>query len=181
MGSMITCFSELGVCMLDALPKVSKGVAKVAKRVSFSGADSAYVQKLLPNAKNPIADVGYTVREGYSIIGIRLRDGQKVVNQGVFSMTPDGKVIKYKMRLGENGSNLKTDGFYDTNARFDSKHWEFAGKRDDKIFDFKARSNGKFANYTTTNQDFLSEFFHNMKSLGGKYTGLLKSGVKQVT
>lgn len=114
-------------------------------------------------------------------MGIRLRDGQKVLDKGVFSVTSDGKVVKYKMRLGENGSNLTTNGFYDRNARFDTKHWKFSGERDDKIFETVARSNGKFANYTTVNQDFLSEFFHNMKSLGGKYTGLLESGVKRLT
>lgn len=181
MGSMITSFSKLGVSLLDTLPELSKGATKVAKRVSLSGADSDTVRKLLPNAKAPFADIGYTVRDGYSIMGIRLRDGQKVLDKGVFSVTSDGKVVKYKMRLGENGSNLTTNGFYDRNARFDTKHWKFSGERDDKIFETVARSNGKFANYTTVNQDFLSEFFHNMKSLGGKYTGLLESGVKRLT
>lgn len=179
--SAITSFSKLGVSLLDSLPEISKGVSKVSKRISLSGADSATVRNLLPKAKAPFADIGYTVRDGYSIMGIRLRDGNKVLNQGVFSTTSDGKVIKYKMRLGENGSNLATNGFYDKSSHFDTKHWKFSGERNDNIYETVARSNGKFANYTTVNQDFLSEFFHNMKNLGGKYTGLLESGVKRLT
>lgn len=179
--SAITSFSKLGVSLLDSLPEISKGVSKVSKRISLSGADSATVRNLLPKAKAPFADIGYTVRDGYSIMGIRLRDGNKVLNQGVFSTTSDGKVIKYKMRLGENGSNLATNGFYDKSSHFDTKHWKFSGERNDNIYETVARSNGKFANYTTVNHDFLSEFFHNMKNLGGKYTRLLESGVKRLT
>ena len=176
----ITSFSKLGVTLLDTLPELSKGVSKVSKKVSL-GADSATVKKLLPNAAEPHADIGYVVRDGYSIMGVRLRDGKKVINQGVFSTTSDGKVIKYKMRLGENGSNLTTSGFYDRSAHFDTEHWKFSGERNGKMFETVAKSNGKFANYTTVNKDFLSEFFHNIKNLGGKYTGLLETGVKRLT
>lgn len=58
---MITSFSKLGVSLLDTLPELSKGATKVAKRVSLSGADSATVRQLLPNAKAPFADIGYTL------------------------------------------------------------------------------------------------------------------------
>ena len=85
--SAITSFSKLGVSLLDSLPEISKGVSKVSKRISLSGADSATVRNLLPKAKAPFAEIGYTVRDGYSIMGIRLRDGNKVLNQGVFSTT----------------------------------------------------------------------------------------------
>ena len=84
------------------------------------------------------------------------------------------------MRLGENGTNLSTSGFYDRGAKFDTEHWKFSGERDGKIFTTEARSNGKFANYTTVNKDFLSEFYHNLKSLGAGYAGLVKTGVKQL-
>lgn len=180
MGSMITSFSKLGVTLLDSLPEITRGASKVSKKIVLNGNNNKAVRALLPHAQKPLADVGYVVRDGYSVMAVRLRDGKKVLNQGVFSTTSDGKVIKYRMRLGENGSNLSTSGFYDRGAKFDTEHWKFSGERDGKVFTTEARSNGKFANYTTVNKDFLAEFYHNLKSLGSGYAGLVKTGVKQL-
>lgn len=169
----------LGYEVLQQVPSITRGANKVVKKVTLGRGANFDVSRLAPNAENPLLDIGCVARDNYSLIGMRVRDGQKILDQCVFSMSADGKVLKYRMALGENACNLSTRGFVDRGQQFDSKNWGANIQRRGGTVLVDADSGKKFANHSTINEAYVKEYLQNMKQLGVDYYRSIKKALSK--
>ena len=92
----------LGKTQLNLIGKADKNVGKI-------------LQRELQGLKNPTLDIAYKAKSNYSIAGLRLKDGNKVIEQGALSVTNPGSsqaVLKYKASM-DGGKKLAANGFID--------------------------------------------------------------------
>lgn len=95
-----------------ALSLGPKQLAELAKNNAKAG---RVINGLTKGVKNPTLDIAYKAQQNYSIAGIKLRDGRKVLGQGAVSVTNPGSrdaVIKYKATV-DGGKTMSANGFID--------------------------------------------------------------------
>ena len=107
--------------LVNRLPKLETVAKRSTLSVKSGEQTSKLLQNLLGNSKNPLLDIAYNSRPNYSIVGLRLRDGKNVIEQGVLSIAEGGNVIKYRASVGQDGGKFLTKGFIDKRHSIDKK------------------------------------------------------------
>ena len=182
----INGFLEFGINLAERFAKETGSVGKLVKKVAIDGSKSPAVRKLAPGANSPVLNVGYLTRLGntakgnYTVFNLSLKDGQKVLNQGVFSVAENGKVIKYRTALGENGQNLRVHGFWDKSQHYATDDWQYLAQRKGDDVRFLAESGQKFRTDAHCSRKFIGQTVSELKTLGTNIASHAKIGLKSL-
>lgn len=91
--------------------------AKQLEQIATKNKKAAKAIKVFTRGtENPALDIAYKAQSNYSIAGIRVRDGQKVIGNGAISITNPGTnqaVIKYRAADG----SIQANGFINAGGR----------------------------------------------------------------
>ena len=179
----INSFMELGITLAERFAKKTGSTSRIVKKLAIDGTKSPAVRKLAPNAKKPILDINYLTRLGnnakgdYSVFNLRVRDGEKTLNNGIFSITENGQVIKYRTALGENGQKLRAHGYIDRSQHYDTNNWKYLAERNGDNLHFLAASGQQFRADVQTSRNFVGETVNEVKTLGTNVASKAKTGL----
>ena len=174
---------EFGTQLAERLAKQTGSANRIVRKLAIDGAKSPAVRKLAPNAEAPFLDVKYLTRLGnnskgdYTVFNLRVRDGQKTLNNGIFSITENGQVIKYRTALGENGQKLRAHGYIDRNQHYDTNNWKYLAERNEDNLHFLATSGQQFRTDVQTSRNFIGETVNEVKTLGTNIASKAKTGL----
>lgn len=131
--------------LMSTLPKMEGASGSIhlsKKQIELIGENNGkgtkeIISQILSGVKNPSIDIAYKSKSNYSIAGLQLRDGRKVVGSGAVSVVnPNSKdaVVKYRASLGENSKLAYANGFLDAKVPADSRDFSMGFvRRDGKI------------------------------------------------
>lgn len=177
----INGFLEFGINFAERFAKKTGSVQRLVKKVAIDGSKNPAVRKLAPGATNPVLNVGYLTRAGnnakgnYTVFNLTVKDGEKVLNQGIFSVAENGNVIKYRSALGENGQKLRVHGFWDKSQRYAADDWQYLAQRKGDDMRFLAESGQKFRTDAHVSRNFIGQTVSELKSLGANVASNAKN------
>lgn len=82
------------------------------------------ISQILSGTKNPSVDIAYKSKSNYSIAGLRIKDGRKVVGSGAISIVnpnSENAVVKYRASFGKKSKLASVNGFLDAGVPADSR------------------------------------------------------------
>ena len=82
------------------------------------------ISQILSGTKNPSVDIAYKSKSNYSIAGLRIKDGRKVVGSGAISIVnpnSENAVVKYRASFGKKSKLAYANGFLDAGVPADSR------------------------------------------------------------
>lgn len=148
-----------------------------------SSGEATVAKKILEGTKNPVLKVVYKSEEllpsgkraDYTIAGLTLRDGKKVIGQGAVSITKPGtnqSVVKYRLNLKDSRAN----GFIDGGKVADTKDMELALMRKGGMIKADARVADATAHHLLINENDAISYAKdlNCNSFLEKYTNFQK-------
>lgn len=138
-------FQKFTQKLMSTLPKMEGASGSVhlsKKQLEIIGESNGkgtkeIVSQILSGTKNPSVDIAYKSKSNYSIAGLQIRDGKKVVGSGAISIVnPNSKdaVVKYRASLGKNSKLAYANGFLDAGVPANSRDFSMGFvRRDGKI------------------------------------------------
>lgn len=138
-------FQKFTQKLLSTLPKMEGASGSVhlsKKQLEIIGENNGkgtkeIISQILSGTKNPSVDIAYKSKSNYSIAGLQIRDGKKVVGSGAISIVnPNSKdaVVKYRASLGKNSKLACANGFLDAGVPANSRDFSMGFvRRDGKI------------------------------------------------
>lgn len=138
-------FQKFTQKLMSTLPKMEGASGSVhlsKKQLEIIGENNGkgtkeIISQILSGTKNPSVDIAYKSKSNYSIAGLQIRDGKKVVGSGAISIVnPNSKdaVVKYRASLGKKSKLASVNGFLDAGVPADSRDFSMGFvRRDGKI------------------------------------------------
>lgn len=105
--------------IIRAVPKLegSAGTLRLgAKQIDqIASHSTSEARELLQSAvrgvENPSLEIAYKAKSNYAIAGLKVKDGEKLVRQGAFSLSPEGSAQIGKYHLSGNDGEMLTGNF----------------------------------------------------------------------
>lgn len=138
-------FQKFTQKLMSTLPKMEGASGSVhlsKKQLEIIGENNGkgtkeIISQILSGTKNPSVDIAYKSKSNYSIAGLQIRDGKKVVGSGAISIVnpnSENAVVKYRASLGKKSKLASVNGFLDAGVPANSRDFSMGFvRRDGKI------------------------------------------------